>query len=125
MIDTIKTVIWGREFTLNVEYDCYEDEEVTDDQTKAVERFQKRKRMIEKAKTKVEAYCRQQVMEDEENEKKDNVFSYIKPDYLFVKREKYPRIALMCKYRYDPEHGLAVVFSSNGDIVVGMQDMIL
>jgi len=81
--------------------------------------------LIEKSKAKVEAYCREKVLEDDENEKKDNVFSYVKPEYLFVKREENPRVIMMCKYRYDLEHGLAVVFSLDSNIVVGSQDMIL
>ena len=125
MIDTIKLEIWGREFTLRVEYDCYKGEEITKEQIKVLDRFTKRRKMIEKSKAKVEAYCKEKVLEDDENEKKDNVFSYVKPEYLFVKREEDPRVIMMCKYRYDPEHGLAVVFSSNGSIVVGSQDMIL
>ena len=65
-------------------------------------------------------------MNDDENAKKDNIFSYIKPECLFVKRDKEnPRIAMICKYRYDLEHGLAVVFSSDGEVTVGMQDIIL
>ena len=31
----------------------------------------------------------------------------------------------MCKYRYDEEHGLAVVFYSEGKVTVGDQDIIL
>ena len=58
--------------------------------------------------------------------KKDNIFSYVKPDYLFVKNEtKYHKVALMCKYRYDEEHGLTVVFDSEGKVTVGDQDIIL
>ena len=65
-------------------------------------------------------------MNDDENPIKDNIFSYIKPECLFVKRDKESsRIAMMCKYRYDLEHGLAVVFSSDGEVTVGMQDIIL
>ena len=65
-------------------------------------------------------------MSDDENAKIDNIFSYIKPECLFVKRDKgNPKIAMMCKYRYDLEHGLAVVFSSDGEVTVGMQDIIL
>ena len=60
------------------------------------------------------------------NIKKDNIFSYIKPDYLFVKRDdECPRVALMCKYRYEPENGLAIVYSSDGKAKVGIQDIIL
>ena len=31
----------------------------------------------------------------------------------------------MCKYRYDIEHGLAVVFATDGSVTVGLQDFIL
>jgi hypothetical protein len=118
--------IWGRKFSLPVEYDCYEGEKVTKAQIQALKQFKSHTEWIEKSKSPVEKYCKEQVMSDAENTKKDNVFSYIKPEYIFVKREKEnPRIALMCKYRYDLEHGLAVVFSSDGEATVGMQDMIL
>lgn len=126
MIESLETTIWGRKFTLPVEYDCYEGEEVTKAQIQALKNFRSHTEWIEKSRSIVEKYCREQVMSDEENTKKDNIFSYIKPECLFVKRDKEnPRIAMMCKYRHDLEHGLAVVFSSDGEVTVGMQDIIL
>ena len=112
MIESLEVSIWGRSFTLPVEYDCYEGEEVTKAQIQALKRFKAHPELIEQSKSIVEDYCRKQVMSDDENAKKDNIFSYIKPECFFVKRDKEnPRIAMMCKYRYDLEHGLAVVFS--------------
>ena len=126
MIKSLEVIIWGRSFALPVEYDCYEDEEVTKAQIQSLRRFQSHTEWIEQSKSIVEDYCREQVMSDCKNAKKDNIFSYIKPECLFVKRDKEsPRIAMMCKYRYDLEHGLAVVFSSDGEVTVGMQDIIL
>lgn len=126
MIDEINAMIWRREFSLPVEYDCYEGEEVTKAQIRALKNFQAHTEWIEQSKSIVEDYCREQVMSDDENAEKDNIFSYIKPECIFVKRDKdNPRIALMCKYRYDLEHGLAVVFSSDGEVTVGIQDIIL
>lgn len=126
MIESLEVSIWGREFTLPVEYDCYEGEEVTKAQIQAIKRFESHTEWIQESKSIVEDYCRKQVMSDDENAKKENIFSYIKPECIFVKRDKEnPRIAMMCKYRYDLEHGLAVVFSSDGEVTVGMQDMIL
>ena len=81
---------------------------------------------LDKAKIAVEKYCKDSVMADCENTKKDNPFSYVKPEFLFVHRDKKrPRVLLVCKYRYDIEHGLAVVFFTDGDISVGPQDIIL
>lgn len=126
MTKPIVLEIWGREFSLPVDYDCYEGEEITETQIRALKQFITHTEWIEQSKSAVENYCKEQVMSDDENNKKDNIFSYIKPECLFVKRDKdNPRIALMCKYRYDLEHGLAVVFSSDGEVAVGLQDIIL
>lgn len=126
MIESLEIIIWGRNFTLPIEYDCYEGETVTEEQVKALQHFISHSEWIANSKSYVEDFCKDQVMEDDENSKKDNIFSYIKPECIFVKRDKgHPRVALMCKYRYDLEHGLAVVFSSGGNVTVGIQDIIL
>lgn len=126
LINTLDITIWGRDFSLPIEYDCYKDEEVTKEQIMALKEFSLHDDWITASQKIVKTFCKEQVMEDEENKKKDNIFSYVKPDYLFVKRDgKNPRVALMCRYRYDLEHGLAVVFSKDGNIDVGSQDIIL
>ena len=126
MIESFDGIIWERFFSLPIEYDCYEGEKVSEGQIQAIERFIAHVEWIEQSKSIVEKYCKEQVLSDDENPKKDNIFSYIKPECLFVKRdEENPRIALMCKYRYDLEHGLAIVFASDGTITVGLQDIIL
>ena len=126
MIESIDLMIWGREFTLPIDYNCYDGETETDEQFKALERLLNHKDWIDEAKSRVEAYCKDDVMDDEENNKKDNIFSYIKPECIFIKHEDFnPRIAIMCKYRYDLEHGLSIVFSTDGQITVDIQDIIL
>lgn len=126
LIKTLNINIWEREFSLSVEYDCYKGESITAEQTFAVKEFAAHNDWITNSKSYVEEFCRNQVMEDAQNEKKDNVFSYVKPECIFVKHENdHPRVALMCKYRYDVEHGLAVVFSADGTINVGSQDIIM
>lgn len=125
MIKSANMFIWGREFTIPVDYNCYPGETLLSEQIDAIKTFLGKPEWLEQAKILVEQFCKEQLMEDCENTKKDNIFSYIKPQGVFVKREKNPRIALMCKYRYDIEHGLAIVFSSTGKITVGPQDIIL
>lgn len=125
MINNLNIEIWGRSYDLRVEYDCYDNETVTDAQLSAVKGLSAHPELISISKEQVEDFCREQVQQDFENNKKDNVFSYIKPEYLFVKHEKNPRVAVMCKYKYDIEHGIAIVFFSDGKIEVGTQDIIL
>lgn len=126
LIKTLAATIWGRQFSLPVEYDCYGNEEITEQQIEAMDTFAKQIDCIEKAKKPIEDYCKDDLMNDDENQKKENIFSYIKPECVFVKRDReHPRVALMCKYRYDPEHGLAIVFSHDGKIAVGEEGIIL
>ena len=126
MIDTLKLIIWDREFSLPIEYDCYKGEKVTKEQKTAATNFAKHKDWIDASKSKVEEFCKEQVLEDIDNQKKDNIFSYIKPDYLYIKRDaENPRVVMMCKYRYEPEHGLAIVYSADGEVTVGIQDIIV
>lgn len=126
MSNKVSLRIWGRDFLLEVDYDIFDDEVATQEQIDTFDNFVSHPDWIEKAKDQVEKYCKKSVLSDDENMKKDNIFSYVKPDYLFVKNEtKYHRVALMCKYRYDEEHGLAVVFDSEGKVTVGDQDIIL
>jgi hypothetical protein len=126
MIDILELTIWGREYSLPVIYDSLSDGVISDSQIKAVENFKKHLEWIDSSKSVVEEYCKEDVMDDDENEKKDNIFSYIKPERLYVKREsELPRVALMCRYRYDPEHGLAIVYSQDGKVTVGIQDIII
>lgn len=88
MINNLNIEIWGRNYDLRVEYDCYDNETVTDAQLRAVEGLSAHPELISVSKEQVEDFCREQVQQDFENNKKDNVFSYIKPEYLFVKHEK-------------------------------------
>ena len=126
MTKKIKMNIWSRDFELPIEYDCYDDEKVTKEQINALKNFQKHKEWIDHSKPHVEEYCKEKVMADDDNVKKDNIFSYVIPKYLYVDREEpEPRVSIMCNYRYDMEHGLAVVFSAEGDVLVGMQDIVL
>ena len=125
MIKKIDLNIWDRDFTLDVVYECYSYEKVTTVQEKALIDFLKNVNVIDKAKKIVEKYCEESVNADEENNKKDNIFSYIKPHYIFVKRGDSQKVAVMCKYKYDMENGIAIVFEKDEKIIVCVQDEIL
>jgi hypothetical protein len=126
LINSLDLTVWGRNFSLPIDFDCFDDEKPYKEQIAALERIMANLEWISESKATVEAYCKDKVLEDNENKKKENIFSYVKPDYLFVKREKKnTRVSLMCKYRYDQEHGLAVVFACDGKASVGSQDIVL
>lgn len=126
MINSLECTIWGREFFLPIDFDCFDDEEPYNAQKNSLEKFLANIQWISESKQLLENFCRDKVLEDDTNEKKDDIFSYIKPDYVFVKREKKnARVALMCKYRYDQEHGLALIFTYKGEVSVARQDDVL
>lgn len=124
-VEKIEMSIWQRDFSLPVVYECYGEDVETEQQIDAINNFVAHKDWVENSKTKVEQFCKNDVMADDDNTKKDNIFSYIKPHYLFVSREKVNvKVALMCMYRYN-EEGIAIVFESDGSVSVGIQDVIL
>lgn len=128
MIKETNINIWGRDFLVPVRFDCYTGEEVTKQQIDAINLVIKNPKWIEEARSALERYCKKAVDSDNANSKKDNVFSYVKPEYFYVKRDEgkgYSRVCLMFKYKYDLSHGLAVVFDNKGTAKVGTQDEIL
>ena len=129
MLSLIKKVdveIWGRPFSLPVFYVCYEGEQILEEQVEMVNLLLSNQQWIQNAKKHIEKYCKDDVIADKNNIKKENIFSYVKPSSIFVERDNTPPlVALMCDYKYDLEHGLAVVFDTNGKVTVGTQDIIL
>ncbi len=129
MIEKINIEIDNREYILPIEYDCYDDEEISDNQIFAIERFKTDIFNWEKMVEKVLYYCESDFKRNNVDDiDKNDILSFLKPEYLYVLRDddrEYSRVALMCKYKYDLEHGLAIVFSKEGDIEVGIQDIVL
>lgn len=115
--------IWDREFDLKVLYDCYAGEEVLNEQKEALKNFSSDKELIGASKASVEQYCLSQNKDEICGDEIDNIFKYVLPECIFVKRDC--RIAIMCRYKFDAEHGIAVVFKDGKFIEVGSQDIVL
>ena len=71
----------------------------------------------------VKKYCLAKDGDVIEGKKIDNIFKYVVPEKIFVKRDG--RVALMCRYKFDMEQGIAVVFEEGKKVEVGSQDIIL
>lgn len=120
-----KIVIWDREFKLEINYDCYPGEEILDSQKNAVNTFFN-DLPINNVKKKVEEYCLARNKVQIGLEEIDNIFKYVMPKYLFVKRdEEKSVIAVMCDYKFDIEHGIAIVFENGKFRKVDSQDAVL
>lgn len=118
-----KMSIWGRDFDLDIVYDCYSGEAILPKQEEALKCFFTAEAEINRSKNQVIHYCLDNDRDMIEDECIDNIFRYVVPYSIFVKRDG--RVALMCYYKLDMEHGLAVVFKKGKLLEIGRQDCIL
>lgn len=122
----IKLSIWDRDFELDIYYDCYHGESVLDIQKDAVEQIKKATTAIEISKKELEDYIISKNSEDIGSSNVDNIFKYVMPKNVYIPRNEEKQIvAIMCNYRFDMEHGLAVVFENGQFKEIGEEDIIL
>lgn len=124
-MNKLKINLFEREFSLDVYYDNYGDEEVTEVQKAAFEQFKTIDFNSDKLLNEVKKYCLKRD-KDEIEEPITNIFKYVIPQTVYVVKNDEKRIvALLCNYRFDPEHGIAIVFENEKLANIGMQDCIL
>lgn len=120
----LKVNIWGREFDLDVIYQNYPGEEVIVNQDKTADAIPDAD--FSSAQNAVEQYIMKYNSEELKGDMITNIFKYVIPKSLLIPREYDKRIfAIMCNYKFDMEHGLAVVFENEKYKSVGPQDIIL
>lgn len=102
--------IWGRPLDINIIFECYGDQIPTDNQKSRLDSFLSNIEVVDSVLENVKLYC----LEDENMmgvSDIPNIFRYVMPDSLYVKRDDEEGIvALLCDYKYDIEHGIAIVF---------------
>lgn len=102
--------IWGKECTLKVIFECYGDQNPTEEQQSRLGSFLNYNNEVEVALIKLKQYC----LEDEHMQgvgEITNIFDYFSPNSIYIKRNKKQKIvALLCDYKFDIEHGIAIVF---------------
>lgn len=121
----INCKVWNRDFNLDVIYDVYKGESVTETQKVAFDSFQKNIGSLLMDSSKITDYCLKQNKEDIPNGTIENIFKYVIPQKIYVCRGNKRKIALLCAYKFDPEHGIAVVFENEKLVTIGQQDIIL
>lgn len=121
-----KINIWGRAFELPLNYECYDNEEILESQTEAFAMLEDNLKAIADSLANVKKYIETTDAEWLADAKIDNIFKYVIPKSIFVPHIKEHRVAaIMCDYKFDPEHGIAVVFENGRFKEVGIQDIIL
>lgn len=116
--------IWDRGFELNVVYECYPGEEVLDSQ-KAAAKWLDDSNLFAASLEHVKSYVMKTAAEQVDLPIK-NIFKYVMPKSIFIPHSKNtPKLALMCNYKFDAEHGIAVVFENGKYKEIGEQDIVL
>ena len=118
--------IWGRQYDLPVVFDCFDNEEVLPIQEQALEAFLKAENTIQESKQQLEKYILNDEYAEIEGNSIDNIFKYVIPTDIYIPRTPETRtVALLCDYRFDEEHGLAIIFENEQFKEIGEQDIVL
>ena len=122
----IKTKIWDREFSLNVFYQTFDNEETSKKQVTAFSNFLNAENEIEKSKENVIAYIEKYYAENLDEERITNIFRYVIPKEIYVPANQETfTVAILCDFKFDMEHGIAVIFENEKCVDVSSQDEIL
>lgn len=118
--------IWGRDLDLEVHFEDLDDEGIDDAQWDAYGRIVCAWDVLNESLRALKEYCIEQSPDEFSGEALDNVFRFAIPKNLFIPRVDEQRVvALMCDYRFDPEHGIAIVFVNEALAEIGPQDIVL
>lgn len=108
----IEKSLWGRRFQLKISFDCLEGEEVTASQEQALNSLFDHWPGVESSLDAVKEYCEKNSNGQVQAKDIDNVFKYVVPRSLFVMREPEGCVALMCDFRFELEHGMAIILKN-------------
>lgn len=119
----IELKLWGRSFNLPIAYDWFEDEEeLLPSQKEAITILSSDNQVIDTVLPNVKKYVLQ--FNSDKNEV-DNIFKYIIPQKIYVLRKEEPSFAVFCDFKFDLEHGIAIVFENNSFSKIVPQDDVL
>ena len=124
MNNSVNLNIWGRDFELNIVFQNFPGEEVTVQQKNVVDSLHSID--FNESLELVKDYIMKYNSEDLGGAEITNIFKYVIPKSVLIPRESEKRVtALMCNYKFDMEHGMAVVYENEKYKAVGPQDIIL
>ena len=123
-----KLAIWGRELSINIIFDCYEDEIITQVQEYTLDSYLNNQDEYNKeAFLAFQTYCINEYPDEFSNVGFDNIFKYIIPNMIYIKNDYLNRemFGIICKFKYDLENDIACVFINGKIDSVGPNTVIL
>ena len=116
--------IWNRDFNLDIVFDIYKGENVSEKQKEALEEFRKNSSVLLNDSSDICEYCLKQNKDDIPSKKIDNIFKYVVPQKVYICRSENRKVALLCAYKFDSEHGIALVYENEKLITIDKQDVV-
>lgn len=120
-----KLNLWDRSFELYISYSCYPGESITDIQKAAANEFCGNTSVVFSALDELKVYIEKTSNASIKASDINNIFKYIMPKSIFIPRTNEKMVAIICNYKFDIEHGIAVVFKNGQFEEIGPQDIIL
>lgn len=125
-MNNITMKIWGREFDIEVYIRKSQNSDIASLQEEAYNKFMESQRIIDEAEKNLLSYIEKNYKNDLNENKIENIFKYVIPKTLFLPRTVKERtVVLLCDFKFDIEHGLAVVFENEKFKEVVSQDEVL
>jgi hypothetical protein len=125
LMSKVDIEIWGRKFTISAVLKHFKNEEATDKQRNTLETFLQNKTIVDNALGELKKYILENGLKENGIGDVDNIFKYVIPKTIYVPQEDENVVAVMCDYKYDMEHGIAIVFENEKLKAIGVQDVVL
>lgn len=124
-MNNITTTIWGRELVLDIVFNFFDGNEKNESQIKALSSFIENINQLDNCLSKVKEYCIEN--SNEQIKTVDNIFKYVMPKSIYVINsiDEKRTVALLCNFKFDMEHGLAIIFKNEEFSEIGDQSLII
>ena len=119
----VKCSIWGREFVLDISYDEY-DGFISHEQFEAAA-FIADGTVPDSGLDKIKSYIIKNNNTDDNIDPIANIFEYIMPSYVYIPASENLTYIIMCDFKFDLEHGVAIVYNKRGFVSINAQDEVL
>lgn len=115
----VKIQVWGRDFTLDIFFDEYK-EYISCAQFETASLLADK--AIEDGTEVIKDYIKTHITSDTPIECVDNIFKYVIPTSVYIPDTEDSEYIVMCDYKYDLEHGIALKYGKDGLISIDSQD---
>lgn len=122
----IQMNIWGRDFNLEVYFKKYQGKESTEIQRESYDEFVRTDAANGHSLTKLTSFIEKEYGNKLKEKNVENIFKYVIPKTIYIPNNcKKRTVVLLCNFKFENEHGLALVYENEKLISIVLQDEIL